>query len=417
MSISRRDLLALGCRSALGLGLTAWFADDLVAGDAEPSPVATTTNLIYLHMAGGMSHLDTLDPKPGQDVMGGVQALASKVDGVQLSALLPELAARLDRCALIRSMTSTQGAHEQGDYFMRTGYQMRGTIRHPTLGAWISRLVATTPGNLPAYVVIGDGAHPGSGFMGQAQAPLPVDDPTAGLQYSSRNKNVDAARAGHRIDLLTALESVGAPAATAAAAMATARSDALKLMDSKDLLAFDLKLEKEATRERYGEDRFAQGCLMARRLVEHGVRAVDVTLGGWDTHDDHLDRVTDRCAILDRALPALLDDLRERGMDKTTLVVLGSEFGRTPVFNVRQGRDHFPKVFSVVMSGAGVPGGMVVGASDERAMTVAARQVTIPDLHATIAARLGLARTIPVHSPEGRPFVVGDKGVAVSELV
>ncbi len=416
MTLSRRDLLALGCRSALGLGLSAWFADDLLAGDADPSPVTTTTNLIYLHMAGGMSHLDTLDPKPGQEVMGGVQAIPSAVDGVQLSALLPELAARLNRCALIRSLTSTQGAHEQGEYAMRTGFQLRGTIRHPALGAWVSRLVATTPGTLPAYVVIGGGAHPGSGFMGQAHAPLPVDDPSAGLQYSTRHKNVDAARASRRIELLNALESVGAPAATAAAAMATARSDALTMMESKDLIAFDLKHEKEATRERYGEDRFAQGCLLARRLVEHGVRAVDVTLGGWDTHDDHVDRVTDRCAILDRALPALLDDLRERGLDQTTLVVLGTEFGRTPVFNVRQGRDHFPKVFSVLMSGAGVPGGVVVGASDERAMTVAKRQVTIPDLHATIATRLGLPRSAPVHSPEGRPFVVGDKGVAVSEL-
>jgi uncharacterized protein (DUF1501 family) len=188
-------------------------------------------------------------------------------------------------------------------------------------------------------------------------------------------------------------------------------------MKSQDLEAFDLSNEPEELRNSYGDDNFGQGVLLARRLVERQVRFVEVQLGGWDTHQNNFTRVPERCAILDQALSALLKDLTQRGMLDETLIVLASEFGRTPNINVNEGRDHYPKAFSCMLAGGGIKGGQVWGKTDKEGREVVEQKVEIPDLNATIAYALGLPLDEIIYSPTRRPFTLSDKGQPITRLI
>jgi uncharacterized protein (DUF1501 family) len=192
--------------------------------------------------------------------------------------------------------------------------------------------------------------------------------------------------------------------------------DAVKMMKSAELTAFDLEKEPEALRNKYGRDNFGQGCLLARRLVEHGVRHVEVSFGSWDTHNANFTRVPELCDELDVALSTLLQDLSSRGLLDDTLVVLATEFGRTPEINQNDGRDHHPKAFTCLMAGGGVKGGYVYGASDERGFSVADKPVNVPDLNASVAYALGIPLDAVLYSPSKRPFTVVDKGKPVLDL-
>ena len=192
--------------------------------------------------------------------------------------------------------------------------------------------------------------------------------------------------------------------------------DAVRLMRSKDLDAFDISKEPKEIREEYGKDNFGQGVLLARRLVEKQVRFVEVQLGGWDTHQSNYDRVSERCDILDQALSALLNDLHNRGMLEETLVVVATEFGRTPDYNVNDGRDHYPKAFSCMLAGGGIRGGQVWGSTDEEGREVVDGVTQIPDFNATIAYALGLPLDEIVFSPSRRPFTLSDKGQPLTQL-
>lgn len=419
MRTSRRDFLALGARALLGVSFLPLLPASLRAEEPPSAPRPTARNVIYLYMAGGMSHLDTLDPKTDQRIAGPVKALPTSADGLQFSNYLPKLAKHGHRCAVLRSMTSTQGAHEQGDYYMHTSYTMRGTIRHPALGAWLSLLSGRTNDTLPANVAIGAGSrHPGAGYLESRFAPLPIGKPEAGLQHSGLAPGVDQTRFDRRLQLLQRVNQdfQDSHDLKSVRAYKDLYAEAVQLMASKDLKAFALTEEPEALRDAYGEHQFGQGCLLARRLIEHDVRFVEVQLGGWDTHDDNFDRVQTQAAILDTALSTLLTDLDARGLLDETLVVLASEFGRTPTINGNQGRDHYPKCFSTLLAGGGIKGGTVWGASDERGANVAANPVEVPDFNATIAYALGLALDQVVLAPNGRPFTVADKGKPITAL-
>lgn len=417
--LTRRLLLA---RAAALLGVLA--LPRLAPAADPPAPAAPAaartpaTSLIILFMSGGMSHLDTLDPKPGRPVQDAIGAIPTAVDGVMLGQHLPNLAGMLDRCALIRSVTSNQGAHEQGVYYVRTGYTQRGTARHPATGSWLASLLPRGNPTLPPFVAIGgDSRHPGAGFLPAACSPLPIGDPERGLPFAHPAKGIDAARAARRRELLGALDGHGATAdVDAVTAYRELYAEAVKLMSSQDLAAFDLAQEPAAVQAAYGDDPFGSGCLLARRLVERGVRTVEVQLGGWDTHDDNATRVKERCAILDRGLPALLSDLRQRGLAERTLVALVSEFGRTPQVNVREGRDHHPKCFSVLLAGGGIRGGRIHGASDEDGENPARDPVGVPDLVATLGYAVGADLAKVVHAPDGRPFTLADKGKPLTGL-
>ncbi|MDF2376769.1 MAG: DUF1501 domain-containing protein [Verrucomicrobiales bacterium] len=419
--LSRRQFAARAASTALGVGLLPvdrLFAVGEGASKAR-NPNAKAKNVIYLYMSGGMSHLDTFDPKPGSEVMGATTTLATKVDDYHVGSGLRRTAELMDRFAVINSMYSTQGAHEQGNYYMHTSYTLRGTIRHPAMGAWLLKYQGKGNPMLPGNVVIGDGSrHPGAGFFESKFSPLMINNPEQGLQNSVRKESVSETAFNRRLDMARHLD---APFHEAfpqknVRAYRDLYDEALSLMKSEDLKAFDIASEPAAVRERYGDDNFGQGCLLARRLVQHGVRFVEVSLGRWDTHVNNFVEVPERCDILDRGLSALVQDLEANGMLEETLIVLASEFGRTPKINGNEGRDHYPKAFTTLLAGGGVKGGTVYGKTDENGADVVENKVSIPDLNATIGYALGLPLDQVLYSPGKRPFTVADKGQPVTAL-
>jgi len=419
--VSRRDFMSLSALSCLGLGTTPLsFLNNKVSSPLLNNP--TAKNVIYLYMSGGMSHLDTFDPKPdNEEVSGNVKAIGTKTDGMQLSEYLPLLAKQSENICLVRSLNSTAGAHAQGNYFMHTSYIQRGTIRHPAMGSWLMKIKGKSNDTLPGNVLIqGGSGHPREGFMESKYGPLPIGNPKEGLQNSTLPRTVDEERFKKRRDLAEKFnkEFLKSHNKKQVRAYSDLYEDAIALMKSEDLKAFDISKEPEMLREAYGNDNFGQGCLLARRLIENDVRFVEVNLGGWDNHNNIYDEdvLPKSAATLDKALSTLLMDLSRRGMLEETLVVVATEFGRTPVFNQNKGRNHFPKAFSCLLAGGGVQGGQVYGETNKSGDEVVDKKITIPDFNATIAYALGLSTDHIEMSSSGRPFKIADKGRPIKDI-
>jgi len=369
-------------------------------------------------MSGAMSHIDTFDPKPGTASQGPVQPIATNVDGIQLSEFLPNIASQMHNAALVRSVVTSQGAHEQASYLMHTSYQKRGTISHPTFGSWVSKLAGSINSTIPNHVKIGGGG-PGAGYLESRHNPVPIGNPKSGLANSKLAEYIGNNRFDARLNAISKMNGTFTEhfPQKQVRAYTDLYKDAVKLMKSSDIQAFDIAQEPENMTAMYGDSNFGQGCMLARRLVEHGVRYVEVTRGGWDTHDDCFNRVADNCLDIDKAIGALLRDLDRRGLLNTTLVVLTSEFGRTPNINPRDGRDHWPNAFSAMFAGAGIKGGTLYGQSDELGKRVVENPAKPEDLNATIAKLLGLATQDIHYSPSGRPFKVAHDGTPIMDII
>jgi uncharacterized protein (DUF1501 family) len=319
-------------------------------------------------------------------------------------------------------MTSTQGIHERGMYLAHTSYFMTPTIAHPALGAWVVKLLGSRNSLLPGSVLIhGSPQHPGCGYFPAHLAPLPVVEASAGLQNSRRFADVSNAEWARRVALSKAVgETFAAQTGHRdVTAYGKIREEAVALMKSDDLKVFDISRESAQTQATYGSHAFGKGCLLARRLVESGVRFVEVEdTQNWDTHNDHISAMQRMTPGADQAMAALLGDLHERGLLATTLVVMATEFGRTPQFNrATAGRGHHPGVFTWWLAGAGVRAGSAYGSSDAGGERVEERPVTMADFNATVAHMLGLDLEHIEHSPSGRPFTVADKGRPVMGLI
>ena len=423
--LNRRRFVSLAAKSFLGVSILPWASHTHLNGaglglNRPLNHAPKAKNVIYLYMSGGMTHLDTFDPKPGTETGGPTTAIKTSADGIQLAENLPLLANHAEKIAIVRGMTSTKGAHQQGNYFMHTSYAQRATIVHPSMGAWMTRLDGRFNPTLPGAVVVGGGSqHPLSGFLPTSHQPLAVGNPNEGLKNCRMLWGMTEEKFESGLNLSQKLDRKFTEKYNLdhVNAYSNMYEDAVRLMKSKDLKAFDLKEESESTRESYGEDNFGQGVLLARRLVERQVRFVEVQLGGWDTHQNNFSRVPERCAILDQALSALLNDLSKRGLLEETLVVLATEFGRTPNINVNEGRDHYPKAFSCMLAGGGIKGGQVWGATDLEGREVSEQKVEIPDFNATIAYALGLPLDEIIYSPTRRPFTLTDKGQPLTQLI
>ncbi|TDU72862.1 uncharacterized protein (DUF1501 family) [Prosthecobacter fusiformis] len=421
-SFGRRQFVAGAAQSFLGVTALSQLGTKAFAAGENTSPlkqVPTARNVIYLYMTGGMSHLDTWDPKPESDVMGLTKTIKTKVDGIRLSENIPLLARHADKLAILRGMNSTQGAHEQGNYYMHTSYTQRSSIRHPSMGAWLQKFQDRGNPTLPGSVMIGnDSRHPGAGFFESRFSPLMINDPASGINNVRPLDWFTEDRFASRLSLAKKLDQKFASTYDVknVRAYSDMYDDAVKMMKSEELKAFDLDAEPDALREKYGRDSFGQGCLLARRLVEHGVRHVEVSFGNWDTHNANFTRVPELCDELDSAMSALIGDLEARGMLNETLVVLATEFGRTPEINANDGRDHHPAGFSCVMAGGGIRGGQIYGATDENGDKVVEGSTTIPDLNATIGYALGLPLDQVLYSPTKRPFTIADKGKPLTQL-
>ncbi|MFK7849512.1 MAG: DUF1501 domain-containing protein [Akkermansiaceae bacterium] len=421
--LSRRSFLSKTAKTCFGL---------TIAGSASElfSPTAFAANpeilkagggkakhVIYLYMSGGMTHIDTFDPKPDapEEFRGPTESIGTNVDGIQLGHCLPMLAKHMDKVALVRSLSTTQGAHEQGKYLMHTGYTQRGSISHPSSGSWVSRLSERTNESMPSFVLVGgSNNHPGGGFFEPQYSPLPVGDPQKGLQNVRRRRDTDEKSFERQLTLRDQLDHdfdqryhKGQRSVRAYDEM---YGSAVKMMKSKDLEAFDLSKESAASRAAYGKDRFAQGVLLARRLVERGVRFIEVEYGGFDWHYGNFEQMEEKIPVLDQALSTLLSDLSAKGLLESTLVVVATEFGRTPkIVTDRVGRNHFPKAFSCLLAGGGIKGGQAYGATDETASNVVENKVGASDFNASIAFSLGLPYDLPLMSPSKRPFKMGGK--------
>ncbi len=419
--ITRRQMLQVGGLSALGLTL----ADFWRAREARAESRRREPSCIFIFLSGGPSHLETFDPKPGApvNIRGPYGSISTNVPGVQISELLPQMAQQMDKCALIRSMTSKDGAHS-GTFVLSGGNKFAASF-----GAVLTKIQGFAASGMPSFVHVGPSGYlPGAGSLGAAYNPVLVPDPSGKqvqLTQFNLTADVSAERFTNRRELLGAVEKVRAEwrASEVVEKMDANYQRAIDLLTSdKVRSAFDLAKEKDDLRNRYGGSTFGQSCLLARRLVEAGTRFVQVNWYsdpawlGWDVHGADLPGITRMesplCPRLDQGLSTLLGDLAQRGLLDSTLVVVTGEFGRSPQINKYGGRDHWPQCFSVLLAGCGVNAGTVVGASDGHGGYPSNRPVSVPELAATIYKLLGIETNL---DPRIRPFI-GDAGV-VTELI
>ncbi len=420
-SLTRRGLFGRMAGAAFGVSVLDMVGGRVPLGLAA-DVAASDISVIFLQMRGAMSHLDTFDPKPGREEQGETKAIKTKTPGVLFGEYLPNLAGMSDRLAVLRGMTTETGAHQQATYLMRTSYSELNSIVHPSMGSWTLNVKGKTSKgkDLPGYVLVGNGnEHPGAGFLDASLTPVPVADPKLGLENTVQPSYLSDKQFKHRLSLADRIDKdfKKTHKGPQIAAYDQMYKDATRLLGSVDLEAFDLSKEPENIRSRYGTSRFGQGCMLARRLIESGVRCVEVESGGWDMHRGIFDSLPGNVGALDAGMAALLDDLSERGMLEKTLVVLGTEFGRSPGINQNAGRDHHPAVFSCVLAGAGIKGGTTYGTSDERGFHPDEDAVTIQDFNTTIAIAAGLPHDKEFFAPNGRPFKIGDGGDPIKAIL
>jgi hypothetical protein len=419
---SRRNFVTGMAASLFGVGALPLASPLRAAGldDSIPLQHATAKRVIYLFLSGGMSQLDTFSPKPGAETQGPTESIQSNAEDVLVSEHFPMMARHMDKVCVIESMNSTQGAHAQGQYHMHTSYELRGTIRHPSLGAWLNYMAGPLNETLPGHVAINSGRyHASGGFLESKFTPLPIGSAEEGLKHSARAGHVTPSTFDRRMERLRQMNDTFRDQYNTkeVRAYGDMYDQALSLMSSQDLDAFDLTQEPQSIRDAYGSDPFGRGCLLARRLIEHDVRFVEVVNSGWDTHAENFDQMGDLCPPVDRALSALLADLDARGLLEDTLVVLATEFGRTPIINQqRVGRNHYPKAFTCLLAGGGIQGGIKHGKTDPKGHEIIEDKVTVGDFNATIAYSLGLPTDHEMYSPSGRPFKVAHKGVPVKSI-
>src|SRR5262245_60358413 len=388
--VSRRSFLRSVAVGAAGAGALGWR--DAVALHADELRRQGRA-CILLFMRGGPSQFETFDPKPGTTNGGPTEAIQTAVTGVRVAASWPNVARAMGDIALVRSMSNREGEHQRATYLMHTGYLPLGGVRFPTLGSIAAREIGPRDFDLPHFVTVGGrGGGIGSGYLGMAYAPFVVANSNQMPGNSQLPAGVSGERFGRRLDLMRDLEedfaeAGGRPRVEEHRAV---YGGAARLVRSPRLRAFDISQEQATVRDRYGRTPFGQGCLLARRLVEAGVTFVEVESNGWDTHQDNFERTRTLSEPVDRGFAALATDLRERGLLDRTLVVWMGEFGRTPRINANNGRDHFPRAFSVALAGGGVRGGRVIGATSSSGSDVTQRPVGVADLFCTFCQALGI---------------------------
>lgn len=416
---TRRQFVERCAASAFGLSILPLSSSAADEPASNTQALKRTTafgkakSVIFLMLDGGLSHIDSLDPKSGKS-KGPADAIKTSAD-FQVTSFFPKLATIADRISVIRSMQAKIGVHKPAKYFMRTAYEGRGTILHPNLGAWGSHYLGRSSKTLPSNVCINRRSDQGNGFFPSSYAPLAIGDPERGI---SNVKPLDSSRTlEKRTRFLNTIDADFRNKFNDKKVKSYNGfyDDALALMKSRDLKAFDLSSERQAVREAYGDNSFGQGCLLARRLVSSGVRFIEVSHDGWDHHKALADEMSEVAPVFDQAFAALINDLEQRGLLDSTLVVVATEFGRKPDYN-GDGRSHHPVCFSTALAGGGIKPGYVHGRSDELGHYVEDDAVSIGAFHATIAYAAGMKIEEPAVSPSGRPMTVGDGEKPVMEL-
>ena len=412
-SISRRHILAAG-------GM-AWLTpvSHLLARSAE-AQAAQAKSVIILWMGGGPSQLETFDPHPGKMIAGGTGAIKTSAPDIQVADLMPHTAEVMEDVSVIRSVVSKEGDHERAAYNMKTGFRPDPTLIHPAIGSVICHQFPDDVLEIPRHIAIMPGPWaPRGGYLGDRFDAFKVFDPKR--KVPDVHSRVNEERQEQRLASLNVVESAFSKHRRKDLAQTTLHEDtvkrALKMMSSDQLKAFDTEDATVAERAAYGDTPFGRGCLAAVRLIESGVRCVEVRLPGWDTHIDNHGNHLELVGKLDPAFAALIKDLKARDLFDSTIVLCTGEFGRTPKINPASGRDHWPHGFSVAMAGGGIAGGRVIGATDpEGESKKPERPVKVEDVHATVLGALGIDFEVELDTPVGRPMIICD-GRVVKELL
>ena len=428
--VARRDFLRLGAAGIFGCGLT---LPRLLAGETGKT---RDVSLIYLYLHGGLSTIDTWDPKPDApaEFRGDFKTIATSVPGVQIGEHTPKLARMLDKFSLIRSFRHHNSDHGAADHYMLTGYfpqagfnpSLKPNNQKPAFGSIVARKLGPR-GSIPPYVCLPK-MHPSCGpaYLGAVAAPFVIDaDPNApdfAVPDVVPPPSLDASRLDDRKQMLAEIDRFRQGAEVKANKHASAvnvfQQKAFDLMTSAEAKkAFDIHAESDKLREEYGRNSLGQSCLMARRLVQAGVRCVTIDHSNWDTHDDNFNTLKRQLPSLDAGVATLLRDLGDHGLLERTLVLVTGEFGRTPRVNKNAGRDHWGPAFSVFLAGGGIQGGRVLGKSDARAEKPASDPYSPEDLAATLCRLLGIDPQDEFHTPEGRPVKIVNNGRVIQDLL
>jgi uncharacterized protein (DUF1501 family) len=417
LSLARRDFLKWG-----GLAGLSWLTPlgQLLARAAEQSKDrAPARSVILLWMAGGPSQLETFDPHPGTNIAAGTGAINTAGKDVQLATGFEQLADQMESVSLIRSLVGKDGDHERSTFLAKTGYLPSPSVVHPSIGAICCHTFDDGKVDIPRHISILPNQWPSrGGFLGDEFDAFKINDPAQPVpdvkpavapdRFEQRLKDLEVVEAEFAKGRRGQIEETQHQAT-----MARAR----KMMSSEQLRAFEVAREPAALRRAYGDTAFGRGCLAARRLIEVGVRCVEVTLDGWDTHVNNHGLHKKLNAQLDPAFATLIRDLRERDLLRRTVVLCLGEFGRTPTVNALQGRDHWPHNFCAAVAGGGLRGGRVIGESDPEGGKEVKEPVAVANLHATVLTALGIDPKKILRTDKGQTVQLTDKGEVISSLL
>ena len=427
-SLSRRGFLHVGTCTALGLTLGDFFRMKARADQKHYESVeGKAKSVIHIFLPGGMAHQESFDPKPlaPPEYRGPLGAINSNVEGIQFGELWKNTAQVADKLVVVRGMTHGEAAHERGTHNMFTGYRPSPALQYPSFGSVISHEFGSK-NSLPPYVCIPGQPNEfaGSGYLSSAYGPFSLGaDPAGGnfkVQDLALPGGVTEGRFNRRRAILDGIDNhfKSLEKSDALTAMDTFYQDAYKLISSPQAReAFALEKEADKLKDEYGRNEAGMRLLMARRLVESGVRFVSVTYGGWDHHDNIQGAMGGQVPNFDKAYARLINDLSERGLLDSTLVMVTSEFGRTPKINATGGRDHWPKVFSVLLAGGGLKKGMVYGSSDALGAEPENDPMTVENLATTVYHQLGINADKELMAPGARPIEIVDGGSVVNDIL
>lgn len=411
--VTRRTAL----KTTAGLGLS-FLVPALGAKAAQERGPKRQKSLIVLWMAGGPSQLETWDPHAGSETGGEVGAINTRIKELQIADMYPQMAQQIQHLNVVRSLTSKEGDHERGTYVMKTGFRPDPVFKHPALSAIVSHQQPSDGLEIPAHVSLGGGQWPArGGYFGASYDAFRVFNP--GRQINNMRPLVGKKRQDRRLaslDVVTQAFARGRRIQTENTLHQLTVQRALKMMSSEQLKALELDDESESVKQAYGDTRFGRGCLVARRLIETGVRAIEVTLNGWDTHASNHGGHQTQAAALDPAFATLIAELKERDLLDSTVVLCIGEFGRTPTINPLGGRDHWPKWFSCVLGGGGLTAGQVIGETDPLGKKDATDPIEVKDLYATVLQTLGVDYAEEFITDIGRPIAFSD-GTPIDRLM
>jgi len=423
--LNRRTFLHVGAVGALGLTLDGYMRARAAEPAAAKKPKAEAC--IHIFLPGGMAHQESWDPKPFAPVeyRGEMKSVKTKVEGEVLNECLVKTADIADQIAVCRAMTHGEAAHERGTHNMFTGYRPSPALKFPSIGSVVSHELGVR-NNLPPYVAVPSqpAQDAGSGYLSSSFAPFSLGaDPANGgfrVQDLTLPGGVTPERFAARRSMLDAVNAhfAGKEKSDNLDAMDTFYQRAYGLISSEKARdAFDINKEDAKLRDGYGRNAAGQRMLMARRLVESGVRFVTLTYGGWDLHGGIVGGTKNQLPQFDQAFAALVTDLKQRGLFDSTLIMVSSEFGRTPKINATAGRDHWPKVFSVVLAGGGIKKGLFYGKSDATASEPDEDALTVEDLAHTVYHCLGIDADKKLMSPGDRPIDIVREGHTRKDLL